>query len=861
MATPEESLITQFKACLSSDTNAIKEATEQTYQMGDANFDIFLLTCSKIISNENVEPTVREMAGTFLRNFICYRHKGNWMYANEQTRREIKENLLNALGCNIRPIKNITSYALASIAKAELSVGQWGEIFQIIQNGIVHNNEDNKQVSLLLIQNILAEFQTSKDVLTPFLDSIYNMVFGFLVFEEIQTAPERFKLVLNCLMEFLPYLDKKFNDQNFKTIFFDFLTNCMSLDDEDIIKLTTAIISQSVTLYYDFVAPFMDNLLNGFISLLQGQNPLKSCQAAFFITDLAEKEKERYSQRQCSEYILSKFNQLIQAILFVLSNSNPEEEDPTESFSPYKAMFFVLDALAKCLPQQTVQNIFPFVANNLQTDNDKLKAIAVYAFMCILDMPEKQVLSPYVGDCICTMVGMMNNPLQLLQENVAQCIEKLCQYHLEAILRNDNALLTLINGLKNELSKRPYIKENMVHYMMVFHYMSTGIKFIQDPFIRGMSMSQLFKNSFSDFLSLIRNICLEVESYDKDCNVANKGFLCIGSMIENSSQADLNTIYNFVGLIFNDFGQLARGCIPEKDKKEDYQTYLCNVITALGNYRNLQLSNEQGENIFNLIIGTLEERGSLYEEAIVALSSILCILDKTKADELLDNFMKFLTFGLQSLDQEAICRSSLIALGDLVGAQLPKLFNYIQQIMVLLKGIINSNTNLQLKIHVVSVYSDCFFNYVDHYKPYVAETFTTVLNALGLSQNNDGLLDDADVESLRLGILDYFSSLSRLAVTSSDQDIINLLRDKVKDIVEFINGMCCVLNPTNEPKSMTMGGILCDFINLFGAAVLQYQNEESTKILLSVLRKTSPEGNDMANYLSHALVSLQFTMN
>ena len=130
-------------------------------------------------------------------------------------------------------------------------------------------------------------------------------------------------------------------------------------------------------------------------------------------------------------------------------------------------------------------------------------------------------------------------------------------------------------------------------------------------------------NYIKDTLGILLNIALNPDSYDKDNNLALAAFFAIGSLLENSAQDKKKVVEDFFTVILDTFQKtLQTGAFSSPEMRNDYQNYLASVIEASLVSEKIRLDLNQGRVALNMLIASFNQRGGVYEEGLLAASSI-----------------------------------------------------------------------------------------------------------------------------------------------------------------------------------------------------------------------------------------------
>lgn len=132
-------------------------------------------------------------------------------------------------------------------------------------------------------------------------------------------------------------------------------------------------------------------------------------------------------------------------------------------------------------------------------------------------------------------------------------------------------------------------------------------------------MSKLLKSTLETLLG----IALNPDSYDKDNNLALAAFFAIGSLLENSAKDTKNIVEDFFPVILGTFEKtLQNGAFSSDEMRNDYQNYLASVIEACMVSEKIRLDLNGGRYVLNHLINSFNQRGGVYEEGLLAASSI-----------------------------------------------------------------------------------------------------------------------------------------------------------------------------------------------------------------------------------------------
>ncbi len=353
----------------------------------------------------------------------------------------------------------------------------------------------------------------------------------------------------------------------------------------------------------------------------------------------------------------------------------------------------------------------------------------------------------------------------------------------------------------------------------------------------------------------IFDICYIKEAYNENYNVTSYGFLSIGTLIEHCSENDFQILSQFVPGIFTALeSTLNPSNFESKNKMYDFQVYISNLIIALSSYGYVSLSPENGAKLYEYYSKILIERQSLFDEALLAIPSLMKMMPSGK-EQILDNFMTYLIFGLQSKEAASICKYSLMAISELLPQNLPNLDKHFDKIMAATLDIINyPESAVELRVQVISLYSDIFFNFKQSYIQYYDQTLSVVINAIKFSNDYDENSDESYLQGLNLAILEYLEcSIRHLVGINKKNDFFKYLNE----VMTFIRLCSSNTRKLSLDMAISCGGIIGDLCGIYGYQMNDYLSPESLNNICYVLRKDRNKGIQLSGYLDHVATALK----
>jgi hypothetical protein len=482
----------------------------------------------------------------------------------------------------------------------------------------------------------------------------------------------------------------------------------------------------------------------------------------------------------CRNYCNKSYPQLLEVInQHLLSINSINDENWTLS----KAASCLLSIFSQCCDYQLIQEVIVFIGNNINQTNNFNKEAAILSFGAILDTSHKDSMSNLVMNSVDTLINFIlesSNP-NSLKETTSWVIEKISEIYGEEFIKNSELFDKLFGTILGIIDKSR--KKIACHLINSIHYFSLAFKPADGQ------NSNLLSKHMKISLELLLKLAFTPKSYDSTNNVAMCCFHAIGSLIENSAPDTRFIIQGFFNDLFEAFKSTLNPSFFQNDQMRfDYQAYITSAMEPclISGYLNINL--ESGKEILDAIILTFKERNTVYEEGLMAASSIGLAIGAA-FDSLVNEFGSFLIYGLNSVSDTSLCKTAIHSTSDLIRSIGPNFSKYLDQIIPLILGILsNTEADKLLKPHSFNVISDVFVVCKEAVFPYFNDVMDLIRSALEASTY---LTDDKDdyenleyFESLREHILECLTCIFH---TIKDLRKEEQFKIYVVNIVNFIN--------------------------------------------------------------------------
>jgi len=502
----------------------------------------------------------------------------------------------------------------------------------------------------------------------------------------------------------------------------------------------------------------------------------------------------------CRHYCNRSYSQLLEVIYPHLLLINPSEDEDTWTLS--KGASCLLSILSQCCEYDLIQNVINFIGSNINQSNSFTQEASILAFGAILDTTHRDNMSNLVINSVETLMSFMldQNSKQSVKDTTSWVIEKISELYGENFLNHTELFEKLYINILNLIMTSK--KKIICHLCNALHFFSLAFKPSEGQ--NSNILSKHLKNTFDILLKL----AFTPKSYDFENNVSMSAFYAIGSLIEHSAPDTKFYVQGMFQELLEAFKSTLEPKFFENDKmRHDYQAYIATCLECCLISGKLILNYEASKEILNLIIHTFTERNTVYEEGLMAASSIALAIGPA-FDSLVNDFGSYLIYSLNSSKDTALCKTGIHSTSDLIRSIGPDFSKYLDQIVPIVLNILaDREADKILKPHSFNVISDIFVVCKENAFKY----FNEIMDLIGSALEAAAYLpeDKEDFENL-----EYFESL-REHIVECLTCIFHTIKDLNKEVEfkKYVEPIVAFINQINTAEySPTVVIIKCLFL-------------------------------------------------
>ena len=849
--------------CMSPNNILRKNSEKELFKCCDQDFFQVLSQLCNLIVNYNTPNTICLFCGTFIRHiFSIEKYISIWKTFSEDQKNLIKNSLLGCLASENNEKKKTCSIAIAAIATIEINLG-WN-IIEIICNASFNENINYKITSLITLKNMI-DFMgknLKKEEKQKILGSLTT---NMSINEPVQVINE----AINAFEKIIPFIEDNFKEENQRNFMIKLLLDI--LDPNYINKVSLSELMQKNILidFIEIIKKYCFYLQNIFENIAKmtfryfncNNNLLSSLSIELWstLTDYEIKIKKNIISIDYQD-ILSE--NIINSI--ISRNYSLFEVD---EWTPAKASIILLSNLVCIGNKKVLDKMLTFIKNSLNSDlvikfnnniqilNDSEKkkaliikenAFLIYKAILYCKKIDSDTIESSLKEIINELKKVENFPIY---NSIAFCLPVICKVHLN-----------IINESQDKFDKFIYEIFQLLEFHMnnkkILNYLLLAFKHI----IKNC-YQEYFNKHLENILIILLKIAYDKNSYNKDLNIVHSSMVLIEKIIEvcEDNNDNENIIKNFFADVYNKFeNSLDEKNFLEKEEQICYQNSILSIISSCCEYQKIKMNKIQIESIFNLIEKCVQQRGCIFEEGILAMSSLsfykwdlFCFIN--------DNVMKYILFSLEERKDFLLCYQGLLAADEIINCIGKENIVNVNKIIEKMKNIINDeNIPRGLKIKCFSLYSDIFMINDESIGDYLNDALQLLINGMNGSIEVPSKDEDEDtlnyIIELREKIVELLSTIFLFLM---NQNQVNVLSQYIDGFIKYLSKIVQPEFNCNNELIAAICGILGDMSTYFKSTIGLYFSNYSLKILLDKLQKSdNPQHIEVFNYAKQVLLDL-----
>lgn len=375
------------------------------------------------------------------------------------------------------------------------------------------------------------------------------------------------------------------------------------------------------------------------------------------------------------------------------NKSNSQDEEFDYDWNIGRSAICLLTLLSKSCDLAFLNTVIEFIGTNINNSNLINKEHGMLAFGSILETKYRSNMIDLVFSSIETIVKFLTstNYPNSLKETTCWVLLRIAKFYGEIFETNtiifDNMMEKIFSILKTSRRRCASLLINTILFFA---------KSLRNEI-------NCENNCFSKFTQISLQTLLEFaykpDAYDAQENIAMDSFNAIGTILQNATYSCKEIVNQFFITIQNAFEATFNIENFKSEKmRHDYQSYLSNCFFSIFSSNFVSLDYQTGKRITELIHHSFTLRNGIYEEGLLATTSLALNLGKDFEPIFKESFGNYLVFALKSKQDISLCKNAIISTSEVIRALEGNFAIYADQILPIIFDIITVNFFFNFKI-------------------------------------------------------------------------------------------------------------------------------------------------------------------
>lgn len=658
----------------------------------------------------------------------------------------------------------------------------------------------------------------------------------------------------HALLNSLEFTRANFDKETERNFIMEVVCEATQSTDTQIQVAALQCLVKILSLYYQYMEPYMAAALFPItLEAMKSDNDAVSLQGIEFWSNVSEEEVDlsiedseaqeagRPPARVSKYYAKGALQFIVPLLLEKLTKQ--EELDDEDDWNPSKAAGVCLMLLATCVEDEIVPHVFPFIKENIKSENWRYRDASLMAFGSILGGLDSSVLKSLVEQAIPTLIELMYDSSVLVRDTAAWTFGRICEIIPEAAI-SEAYLKPLLESLLTALKGEARVAANVC---WAFSGLAEAAYEAADTNEETGAPDTYCLSQYFEFI--VQSLLETTDRADgAQANLRPAAYEALMEMVKNSPKDCYVTVQKTTMVILERLQQVLQmethiSTHNDRSQFNDLQSLLCATLQSVLR----KVSPEDAPQISDAIMTAMLtmfnsnscKNGGVQEDALMAVSTLVEVLGDGFL-KYMDAFKPFLCIGLKNHAEYQVCGSAVGLTGDIFRALKIKALPYCDEIMtLLLENLSDNSVHRSVKPQILSVFGDIVLSIGAEFKKYLDVVLQT------LAQASQAQVDRTDYDmvdylnELREGVLDAYTGIIQglKGDGQTPNPDVMLLEPHVPFFVQFIT----VIAQDEDHSDATVAlaaGMVGDLCTAFGANVLYLLDQEPIHEMLTLGRRS-----------------------
>lgn len=794
----------------------------------------YILQLAFELSNEKGSREVRQLAGISIKNLLLNSRKDPELeeaWSNCPHKQTVRDLILSSLGCKDRDVRKAAAQAVAAVAKHDLPIHSWEGLLSVLIQNTSNTNSCYKTASLITL-GYICEGIGSGVLSKEQGDMILTGICASLAPQETDFSVRT--IAMQALLNSLKFYKANFEAEEERRYIMSLLIQNLEQRDMNIQIITLRALCEISSLYYSYLGAHLAEIAKITYDLIQHTTGETCILAIEVWSTLAEEEIVRMNTISSLNCISKAARSLTQILVEKLSTISKEED--WSEWNEQKAAACCLNLIIQLCPD-VFEIVELFLRREIQSQNWEKRQASLLALGSVIEWVSSDRASNTLILHIPRIQDMLMNETDLLKENAAWCLAKICEVHWQVV----------IDTKVKEVMIEEMLKGLSVKNKIGIH-LCWGLSYIMDH------SPHVF--NYRDFDWISTNIVSSIDKQEFD-ELTLASLSLLNTTLEKIPTNSSQIIENISGELITLFTHI----ISESTLSQSYTDQMTILIasalqTAFTKIPAGFLSGSQAGVLIASILKLFSMKMCIVEEALQAIGAIAMNLE--------DNFlpyigevMKFVIYALRQVDATSVVKSGILCLGDFARAVGSEIAVYLEEVIPLLKKLlVDEHMTLDIKLESLSTISDLALASGGYFVQYLSEILQIVDEAAWLSlQPSDDEETSSYLSLLREHILNFYVGIIQCL---KDANSLSLLYNRISSLLDYLS-LCLKLPKSSDFDNIAVG-LIGDILVTF-PDVANRVSSATSSYLSSINTTSNGKTREVANWTESFLSSLLINTN
>jgi len=624
---------------LPTDQNAERALRE--YE--ERNLPEYITAVALELATEGKDVRARQLAGLCLKNVLVAKddalqqakHEA-WKTIAPETRRAVKNSLLQALRSNEAIARHTAAQAAAEVAAVELPFNEWPELVPTLLDN-VKTQPDGTKIASLECLGFTCERISMLDGLPQIDEKLTDAMLTTIVDGMQKARPDPINLAAAMAMKnSLVFAVKNMDRKQERDAIVNNICEATQSQDARVRTVAFECLTEIASTYYEKLSEYMDTIFRLTMEAIQRDEEDVAKQAIEFWSSLCEVEMDILDEaeelqargmpveRQCTRYMQAAIEHLGPVLLEALTKQDEDVDVDDEHYNVSMAAAMCLSLVAQTIEDLVVPVIMPFAQQNIQNENWRMREAATMAFACILDGTSAEAIGPVVNQSIPVLLNALSDPHVLVRDTSAYTIGRICDLHVRAIPAE--TFPTLVNGLMSKLTTES---------ARVSTQACNAINNLASAFADDEAAATSGTNALSQYIpSLLDTLLKTADREDADDhNLRVSAIEAVSVLVQYSAPDVQPVLLQLLPVVLQRLS--ASFAIPaitneEREKKEGVQGLWCALIQVLTQKLTKEEFAPHADGVMTNLLQVLQSKNATSHSE--SFSAISAVADKLEGD-------------------------------------------------------------------------------------------------------------------------------------------------------------------------------------------------------------------------------------